>query len=155
MARKKKSLIALLILVIIFLAIQVIPVSRENPEVNLGLDFSENSQVRRILVNSCYDCHSHETTWPWYSRIAPASWLVASDVEEAREHLNFSKWELLSEEKQAHAREEIVEEIEKGEMPLNIYLIMHPDAALDDSDKQIIKNWAQTKQMKTPSEDEE
>ncbi|MEZ5358442.1 MAG: heme-binding domain-containing protein [Candidatus Zixiibacteriota bacterium] len=155
MARKRKPLIALLILFVILLILQVFPVTRDNPDVHLGLDFNENPQVRQVLATSCYDCHSNETKWPWYSYVAPVSWLVAGDVEEGREHLNFSNWGLMSEDKQAHAREEILEEIEEGKMPLDIYLIMHADAALSDADKQVIRNWAKASPTQTEHEDEE
>lgn len=155
MARKRKSLFALLILVVIFLVIQAIPVTRDNPEVHLGLDFNENPQVRQVLVNSCYDCHSNETKWPWYSYVAPTSWLVASDVEEGRDHLNFSNWELLSKEKRNVARDEIVEHIDKGEMPPEMYLFMHPEATPSEADKQVIRNWAKNPPDSTQTADEE
>ena len=77
-------------LVCVLLLAQLFPVNRENPPVESEVPAS--AEVRRVLRSSCYDCHSHETRWPWYSRAAPFSWLVAHDVSHAREHLNFSAW---------------------------------------------------------------
>ncbi len=95
----------------------------------------------QVLRTSCYDCHSNEVEWPWYSNVAPASWLVVYDVNEAREHMNFSEWQSYSAEDQAEDIEEIWEEIEEGEMPLWYYLIAHSEAELSENDKETIKNW--------------
>ncbi len=82
---KRKVLIAAGALVVVLVATQLVPVDRSNPSV--AADFDGPSEVATVLRASCYDCHSHETTWPWYSRVAPVSWLIAHDVEEARGHL--------------------------------------------------------------------
>lgn len=84
----------------------------------------------KILKNSCFDCHSNETVWPWYSYVPPMSALVAYDVRMGRKHLNFSEWDSMTDRKKGEALEEALEEIEEGEMPMKVYLIMHGDAAL-------------------------
>ena len=131
----KRIVIALVILVI---GIQFIPVKRTNPAV--VYDFDGPPEVKAILKRSCYDCHSHETAWPWYSRVAPASWVVAHDVKEGREHLNFSNWEPLKEIVWIH--QEICREVAEGEMPLKAYLIAHPAAEISSEELSILKTWA-------------
>ncbi len=127
-------------LLIALIAIQFVPVDRSNPPTTL--EISAPAEVLSILKRSCYDCHSHATKWPWYSYVAPVSWLVAHDVEEAREELNFSTWDQYDAKKQAHKIEEIWHEVEEGEMPLTGYLYVHSDATLSDKDKAILKAWA-------------
>jgi hypothetical protein len=140
MGSRKGIRITLIILAAILVLIQFVPVSRDNPPV--VSDFDDPVLVKQILNRSCYDCHSNETSWPWYSSIAPISWLVASDVNEAREHLNFSEWGSLQTDDQLLARKKIWKEIEKGQMPLGNYLLMHGDAKLSESDKSVIQRWS-------------
>ncbi len=137
---KQKALIAAGALVVILIAIQFVPVDRSNPPATA--DFDGPTNVATVLRTSCYDCHSHETTWPWYSRIAPVSWLVAHDVEEARGHLNFSLWGSYDPKRQERLAEEIWEEVEEGEMPLPAYLLAHSDARLTDAAKATIRDWS-------------
>ena len=94
-----KSIAAKLVLitVIVAVAIQFIPVDRSNPPVEEEIVVAP--QLQAILKRACYDCHSHETIWPWYSQVAPASWLLAWDVHEGREELNFSTWNRYSPKK--------------------------------------------------------
>jgi uncharacterized membrane protein len=122
------------------LAIQLVPVDRTNPPVEEEVPASP--EVREILRRACYDCHSHETEWPWYSRVAPVSWLVARDVEEAREHLNFSTWNRLSAEDRAEGFEEAWEEVESGEMPLWFYVPLHPEAELTAEERSLLRAWS-------------
>ncbi|MCB9854027.1 MAG: heme-binding domain-containing protein [Phycisphaerales bacterium] len=121
-------------------AIQFVPVDKTNPRITS--DIPAPPEVKAVLRQSCYDCHSHETTWPWYSRIAPVSWLIANDVNEGREKLNFSTWDRYDAGKQAHKIHEIWEEVEKGEMPLWFYEPLHPEAKLTSEDLAILKAWA-------------
>lgn len=130
----------LIILIVILIAIQFIPVDKTNPTVTAELDAP--MEVISVFKRSCYDCHSNETVWPWYSNIAPVSWLVASDVKDARAHLNFSEWGNLSRKDIVKMKEEIWEEIEKEKMPLWKYNILHPDASLKQKDKDLIRGWA-------------
>jgi hypothetical protein len=125
---------------VLLVVAQFVPVDTSNPPVTAEIDAP--ADVKGILERSCYDCHSNETTWPWYSRVAPVSWLVAHDVEEAREHLNFSEWDQLSTEDQLEGIEEAWEEVEEGEMPLWFYLPLHPEARLSATDREVLKRWA-------------
>jgi len=137
---KKKSKTLLYVLIPIIL-IQFIPINRNNPPVDNNLVISTPKDVEVILKNSCYDCHSNETVWPVYSYIAPISWLVAKDVKNGREELNFSEWNKLDDSKMEKKKEEIIEEISRDTMPLPIYLITHPSAKLSEDDKLLLKNW--------------
>ena len=133
--------IIVIILIIGLIGIQFVPVSKTNPPVT-G-EIKAPAEVMEILRTSCYDCHSNESVWPWYSEIAPVSWLVIDDVNEGREHMNFSEWQSYSAEDKADHIEEIWEEIEEGEMPLWFYLPLHPDARLSDAQKEIIRKWSE------------
>ena len=126
------------ILVILVVGIQFIPAKRTNPAVIY--DFDGPPEVKAILQRGCYDCHSHETKWPWYSHVAPASWVVAHDVKEGREHLNFSNWEPLKHIVWIH--QEIYREVAEGEMPLKAYLIAHPAAEISSEELSVLKAWA-------------
>lgn len=137
---KRKILIVIGVSVAVLLAIQLVPVGRDNPPVTA--DFDGPDAVKQVLRASCYDCHSNETTWPWYSRVAPTSWLVAHDVDEARDHLNFSHWGRLDPDRRAKLADEIWEEVSDGEMPLKVYLIAHPDARLDDARRATLRDWS-------------
>jgi len=134
--------IIVIVVIVVLIGIQFIPVSRINPPVTGEIKAPES--VMKVLRNSCYDCHSNESIWPWYSKVAPVSWLIADDVNEAREHMNFSEWQSYSAEDRAEDIEEIWEEVDEGEMPLWFYLPLHPEARLSDKDKETIKNWVKS-----------
>jgi hypothetical protein len=123
-----------------FIVIQFVPVNRTNPPVQ-G-DFRGSAEVVSILRRACYDCHSNETTWPWYSRIAPVSWVIARDVHEGRAALNFSTWNQLSPEKQAEAVNESWEEVADGKMPTWYYVALHPEARLSTNDRSVLRTWS-------------
>jgi hypothetical protein len=134
---------SLIVIIGIFIVLQFIPVDRDNPANNEKLELKAPPEVAEILEKSCYDCHSNRTNWPFYSYIAPISWLVAHDVEEGRDELNFSEWNNISSEKRDKIIEEIIEEVNEDEMPLKIYLLMHPESQLDDQQKAIIRSWSE------------
>jgi hypothetical protein len=123
-------------------AIQFVPVDRTNPPVETEVPAS--TEVREVLRRSCYDCHSNETVWPWYSYVAPVSWLVARDVHKGREELNFSSWNRLTTKEQIEALHESWETVEEGEMPLWFYLPTHPKARLSARDRSILRAWSQS-----------
>lgn len=141
MELKKKIL--LLSFAGLFILMQVIPNGRSNPPAKGAIKLPKNVEV--IFKKACYDCHSNETRWPWYSYIAPISWWVIYDVNEGREELNFSTWKQLSPKKQKKLIEECWEEVEKAHMPLKAYIWTHPEAKLTQKEKDIIKAWATTK----------
>jgi hypothetical protein len=127
-------------LLALFLLLQLVPVDRTNPPVEEEVPASP--EVREVLVRACYDCHSNETVWPWYSRVAPMSWLAVRDVREGREALNFSTWNRLSTRERMEALQESWEEVEEGEMPLWFYLPAHPEARLTPPDRALLRAWA-------------
>jgi hypothetical protein len=141
---KKKVLQFFWILVVIFILFQFVQVDRTNPPVTGTIEASE--QVMAILRRSCFDCHSNETKWPWYSYVAPVSWLVANDVHDARKHLNFSEWDTYNERRRNHKIKECGEEVEEGEMPLWFYVPLHPEAELLSEDIQTIVSWSKEHQ---------
>ena len=124
----------------LFAAAQLVPVSRTNPPVEQVVDAPP--EVRRIFERSCYDCHSHETRWPWYAYVAPVSFLVHHDVVEAREHMNFSRWGSYDAAQRNDLFEEIAEEVREREMPLQIYLSLHAEAHLTNDERRILTDWA-------------
>ncbi len=136
----KKRTWVLFFIIDALVIIQFIPIDRNNPPVAGEIEAPE--AVMAILKRSCYDCHSNETIWPWYSYVAPASWLVAKDVREGREELNFSVWDTYSEKRKNHKIKECGEEVEEGEMPLWFYLPLHPEAELSQDDIDLIVSWS-------------
>lgn len=130
-------------LFILFLLIQLIPAAAaSNPPVEE--EVAAPDAVLGILSQSCYDCHSHETTWPWYANVAPAKWLVRSHVDDAREDLNFSAWNRYDAADRTHKWEEVAEEVSEAHMPLRSYLFVHRDARLSDTDRQVLVDWARS-----------
>jgi hypothetical protein len=118
---------------------QLVPIDRTNPPVEE--DIPAPSEVKAILKRACYDCHSNETVWPWYSRVAPVSWLVAWDVQEGREELNFSTWNRYSAKQRVKKIKESWEEIEEGEMPPWFYVPLHPEARLANQERDRLRAW--------------
>ena len=100
------------------------------------------ADVKVALRAACYDCHSNETVWPWYTHVAPISWLLAYDVSEGREELNFSTWQRYDPKKQLKKLRETVETLNDGEMPPWYYSIIHPEARLSDEARRSIVAWA-------------
>lgn len=140
-SKTKKTLGCFLALpVILFVLIQLIPtwLLQQNPAV-LAEPAWDSPQTRELAQRACFDCHSNETVWPWYSRVAPVSWLVTFDTLRGRRHLNFSEWGMAgggdSENEEGEGAEEVVEAMLEGEMPPGNYLIMHPGAKLTDAEK--------------------
>lgn len=138
MKRTLKFLAAVLLLG--FIVIQLFQPLKTNPPVTA--DIAAPPEVKAILKRSCYDCHSHETVWPWYASVAPASWVVVEDVLEGRRNLNFSTWDKYTGAKQAKLLREIVKEVEEGAMPLGKYTFLHPGAKLTRSDIAVLRGWA-------------
>ena len=122
--------------------IQFVPVERPQSNPPVTAEVPASAEVRAILRRACYDCHSNETVWPWYSKVAPVSWLVARDVREGREELNFSTWDQYSTKQQVKKMGESFEEVAEGEMPPWFYLPVHRDAMLSPQDKAALRDWA-------------
>ena len=130
-----------IVLAVAFVAIQFVPVDRDNPP--LGTTLVAPPHIQAILKRSCFDCHSNETHWPWYAYVAPASWLVAEDVKDGRKHLNFSIWGDMSKAKRESKMTEIADETESGAMPLEKYVLLHSEAKLSTEDVAALKVWAE------------
>lgn len=135
----KKLWVVYIIVIIGFIGLQFLQSSIPNPAVT-G-DFNAPSEVKNILKRACYDCHSNETDLKWFDKIAPASWLVTSDVKKAREALNFSNWDSLTEKQQIGTLYTAVNFIMLKEMPLKQYTLLHPDAKVTRSELQILEEY--------------
>ena len=123
----------------IFLLIQIFQVDHTNPVVR-GEPNWDSPRTRELAKRACFDCHSNETNWPWYSYVAPVSWRVYNHVYNGRRHFNFSDYPLGTKEP-----EEAIEVIQKGEMPLSDYLILHAEADLTMMEKaELIKGLQKT-----------
>jgi hypothetical protein len=130
---------ALIGLGVVAVGIQFVPVRRDNPPATASL--VTLPAVEAVLKRSCYDCHSNETRWPWYSHVAPVSWLVAGDVHEGRHHMDFSRWGELPPSRRDVLLKEIRKLTEKGDMPPPRYLLMHRAARLSAEDQRILDAW--------------
>ncbi len=128
---KKRMNTIILILIAAFLIIQLVPYGRDhtNPPVVKEPNW-DSPRTRELARTACFDCHSNESTWPWYTNVAPFSWLAQNDVEEGRAKLNFSDWGKGEEDPY-----EAIEVIQEGEMPPTLYLITHPQARLSQAEK--------------------
>lgn len=137
----------MVIAIVMFAAIQLFPPERTNPPVDpartLEAHVAIPADIAAVLERSCRDCHSNETTWPWYSYVAPASWLLAYDVREARGEMNFSEWGDYDAEDASHLLEEACELVEEGEMPLPPYTWLHPGAKLSEGDVARLCEWTE------------
>ena len=137
--------ILFILIIAAFVVIQFFDIERDNPEFNQEDDLmtveKPPAEVQKILRATCYDCHSNETQWPWYSYIAPASWFVKQHVTDGRDNINLNFWGEYELEDRAYMIKEMIEEVEEGEMPLPGYDIMHPDARLTNEQKEVLFKW--------------
>lgn len=129
---RRLTVIVLGVLALAWLILQLIPLDRDNPPV-VSEPSWDSPQTRVLAQRACFDCHSNETVWPWYSQVAPARLLIWKDVRDGREEMNFSDWTRADQE-----AGEIVEVIREGEMPPWYYTLMHPDAKLSAAEKQAL-----------------
>jgi hypothetical protein len=134
------------LLVAAFAVLQFTNPACTNPPVSFGHDLMDANppplKIAAMLHSACYDCHSYKTKWPWYSRIAPASWLVTSDVNHGRERLNFSEWPRDFPERAAKRWEDVSEELDYNEMPPAKYTLLHPEARLSAEQRKQLSQWA-------------
>jgi len=130
----------LVVLLIVLLCIQFIRIDKTNPASIAENDFlkitAADPELTAIIKTSCYDCHSNESTYPWYTNIAPVSWWIKHHINEGREELNFSEWGTYKEKRKNHKMEECVELVEAGEMPMSSYTLMHSEAKLTAEQKE-------------------
>lgn len=134
-------------LVAVLVLIQFIPVEKNesnDTEFDITKSYNVPDNVSMILKGACNDCHTNLTRYPWYSNIQPVKYMLADHVNEGKEHLNFSTFTKIPLRVQNHKFEEIIEMVEKKEMPLESYTYfgLHPEANLTDDDRKVLIDWA-------------
>ncbi|RXG30814.1 heme-binding domain-containing protein [Leeuwenhoekiella marinoflava] len=141
----------LILALIALIVIQFIPVEKnEGGYESLNVFVAEtkpSDEVAAILKSACYDCHSNQTVYPWYSNLAPASFYLADHVDNGKRHLNFSAWDAYSTKRKDHKLDELIEEVEAGEMPLESYMLIHSEATLDAAQTEALVNWAKAARL--------
>lgn len=147
-------------LIFLLLVIQSFRIDKTTQPIDSSKDFisltSANSEITNTLKIACYDCHSNQPTYPWYTNIAPVSWWVKNHINEGSRHLNFSVWGTYSEKRKNHKLEECIEMVEEGEMPLSSYTIMHKEAKLTDAQRlQLVEFFKALKNAMPPVEKEQ
>ncbi|QQS37184.1 MAG: heme-binding domain-containing protein [Ignavibacteriales bacterium] len=136
----------LLSLIIIFIAIQFIRPDRSNIsgqtlQTDISKTFNIPDSEFSILKNACYDCHSNNTNYPWYSNIQPVGWLLAQDIKNGKAQINFSEFGSLSRRRQISKLRGIENQIKDGTMPLPAYRLLHKQAQLTTEQKKLLINW--------------
>ena len=141
------GLLAVLVVAIV-LVIQVIPVERNVSTVPAGQSFERTEKVpanvAAILKVSCYDCHSNNTRYPWYSELQPGAYFMAQHIKEGKEELNLDEFNDYSKRRKKAKIKSIISQIEKEEMPLKSYLLLHPDAGLTPNKKKVLLQFFQS-----------
>lgn len=136
------------LVVAIVLVIQVIPVERNVSTVPPGQSFEKTEKVpanvAAILKVSCYDCHSNNTRYPWYSELQPGAWFMARHIKKGKEELNLDEFNDYSKRRKKAKIKSIISQIEKEEMPLKSYLLLHPDAGLTPNKKKVLLQFFQS-----------
>ena len=136
----------LLVLVILFIAIQFIPSTHNIGGKELATDISKSvimpKKVQTVLKNACYDCHSNNTHYPWYSIVQPVRWMMDRHVKEGKEEINFNEFGSYSTRRKISKLNGIVNSIQHNVMPLSSYRLMHESANLSETEKNLIINWA-------------
>jgi hypothetical protein len=132
---------------VLLVVAQALRPARTNPPVEPSRTIEARTnippEVLGILKRSCYDCHSNATTWPWYSNVAPVSWIVVSHVNNGREHMSLSDWAQYDPDKSRELLGEMCEEVETRGMPLGSYLLAHRSASLNDADVRAVCEWTE------------
>ena len=143
---KRNILIALAIILIIM---QFFSIDKTNPSIDQAKDFLtvENTptEVAQLFKIACYDCHSNETKYPWYTSVAPISWFIKGHIDNGREVLNFSTWSDYNAKQKSHKMEEIIEVVDGKEMPMLTYWMIHWDAKISEEQRKQITDWVKTK----------
>lgn len=134
----------LLIFLLVFIAMQFIQTEKTNKQTPKDLEIKAPEHVMTVLKNACYDCHSNEVKWPWYSDIAPFSWTITQHVDNGRKWLNFSEWETYDEKKKKKKLKEIFRTV-YAVMPLESYIWLHEEADLTREQRTMIRDWTGVK----------
>jgi len=114
-----------------------------NPQNDIIFSLEIPVNVKKTIVNACYDCHSDKTAYPFYNKVVPVSWMMAKHIRDAKEHLNFSDWASYDRKKQIKLLMAICEEITEGEMPLKSYVFMHSNAIINEKQLEDICQWTE------------
>ena len=142
---KKAIRYILIILLVILVLIQFVRPAKNKSTVisenDITRKFTVPDDVKKILVASCYDCHSNNTIYPWYSEVQPVAWWLNDHITEGKKELNFSEFAGYAIRRQYKKLEEINDQVKKDEMPLRSYLIIHAYAKLDSLQKSVVANW--------------
>ncbi|ADG92379.1 conserved hypothetical protein [Arcobacter nitrofigilis DSM 7299] len=125
---------------VVLLLMQAIQIDKINPVTDKSLEIQAPKEVKVLLKNACYDCHSNETVWPWYSSIAPGSWLIEGHVVDGRKALDFTKWNSYSQEKKEKKLKRIYRTVYAA-MPLASYMWIHKEANLTKEQRELIREW--------------
>ena len=141
-----------IVFAVLFVSLQFIRPAKTNPAIDQTRTLEQHVQmseeVKSTLKRACYDCHSNETHWPWYSQVAPVSWFVTDHVNHGRNDLNFSDWSGYDKSTQAEYLRLIQATVKAEMMPLSSYLLAHSEAKLSPEDKTIISDWAKTERQR-------
>lgn len=146
--------LAIILVVIQFIPVELPPPGADRTGDMIGTGLA-SQDVAQLFKTSCYNCHSNETEYPWYSHVAPSSWLVAKDVREGRDELNFSTWLSYDTTRMIRKLDDIASEVGEGHMPMPIYTWMHPSAKLTDEQRELIVAWTETAMDALVGEEEE
>jgi len=134
--------------IIVFIAIQFFPTSYNQSDTVLDSDFIKTykapKQIQSILKTSCYDCHSNNTNYPWYSKIQPGSWFMEGHINEGKKELNFSKFGEYSDRRKKAKFKSLISQIKDDKMPVFSYTLIHQDAKLSEKEKQLLIDWLTT-----------
>lgn len=130
----------LLIFLLVFIAMQAIQTEQKDFAVDKTLEIQAPTEIMTMFKQSCYDCHSNEVKWPWYSKIAPFSWIISDHVNDGRKWLNFSEWENYTQEEKEKKLKGIYRTV-YAVMPLNSYLWLHEEADLTKEQRKQIRDW--------------
>ena len=130
----------LLILFILFVVVQFITIKKVNESVDKNLEIKADEQVMSIFKKACYDCHSNEIIYPWYSSVAPFSWVISGHIEEGRKAFNFSIWEKYSDSEKSEHLKDIYRTVYAA-MPLQSYIWLHKEAELTKEERTFIRDW--------------
>jgi hypothetical protein len=123
-------------------------VKRSESQVFSASDLHVSAEAAPLLRRACMDCHSNQTVWPWYSYVAPMSWLVEKDVRRGRDHLNFSEWDQYTFKQREKLLADIASVVKNREMPLPQYILIHRHARLSDADTDVLYGWARVERRR-------
>lgn len=145
MSGKKKVLVGILVILVV---IQFFQIDKEVPDYDRSQSFEvveQQNDNMAILVDACYDCHSYETEFPWYTYVQPVAWWIRGHTRGGRNKLNFSEWGKLSQQDREHSFHEMAEVIIQGKMPPKSFVNMHPEAEISEENRTSLIHWLRAK----------